>query len=224
MRTRFRFRPRRRGRGIRLSRRQRAGLALLAIGMASLLLFLNFSRNLEPVMTEMAVQQAYALVTRAINASVDEKLQDGSLSYHRLITLERDETGNITALTTDVATVNSLQTSITGGVLDRIGALGRSDLSIPLGNILGGNLLSGRGPGVRFRVVSLGNPTAEFINAFSEAGINQTKHQIMLEIAVAVNIMVPGNTTRETIRMRVLVAETIIVGDVPAVYGQFRIE
>ncbi|MCL2564179.1 MAG: sporulation protein YunB, partial [Oscillospiraceae bacterium] len=80
---------------------------------------------------------------------------------------------------------------------------------------------SGRGPGIRFRVVTLGNPSATFTNEFSTAGINQTKHQIMLELTVQVNILVPGRTTRETITTQMLVAETVIVGDVPNVFGQF---
>jgi len=95
-------------------------------------------------------------------------------------------------------------------------------MQIPLGNIIGGSLLSGRGPGIGFRVVTLGNPSATFSNQFVTAGINQTKHQIMLEIEIHVNILVPGHATRETITTQMLVAETVIVGEVPGTFGQFH--
>ena len=189
--------------------------------LLGMLLLLNFSRNLAPIMTEMAVREAYELVTWAINDAVNEKLQTGSLSYANLITLERDSGGGITALTTDMVTVNTLQTDITNSVILRVSNFNRADMRVPLGNIIGGNFLSGRGPGIGFRVVTLGNPSATFYNEFSSAGINQTKHHIMLDIAVTVNIMVPGNAAQETINTQVLVAETVIVGEVPQVFGQF---
>jgi len=71
-------------------------------------------------------------------------------------------------------------------------------------------------------VVTLGNPSATFSNEFLTAGINQTKHQIMLEISIQVNILVPGHATQETISTQMLVAETVIVGDVPNTFGQFH--
>jgi len=206
-----------------LGRQQKQGIALLIIGFVGLLFLLSFSRNLIPVMTEMAVNVAYELVTGAVNDAINERLLDGSLSYSQLISLEKDAAGQITALTTDMARINTLQATITNEVIHRVSELGASDLSIPLGNIIGGSLLSGRGPGIGFRVVSLGNPSANFSNAFSTAGINQTKHQIMLDLTITVNILVPGNATQESITTQVLVAETVIVGDVPSTYGHFHI-
>jgi len=172
-------------------------------------------------MTEMAINESYELVTAAVNEAINELLLDGSISYRELVILERDLVGNITALTTDMARINILQATITNEVIARISELDATTMRVPLGNIIGGAILSGRGPGIGFRVVTLGNPSATFSNEFSSAGINQTKHQILLEIDIHVNILVPGRTTRETITTQVLVAETVIVGDVPHVFGQF---
>ena len=206
----------------KLTRRQRRGLILLGISAVLLILALGFSRNLVPVMTEMAINESYELVTAAINEAIQERLLDGSTSYSELIILERDASGHITALTTDMARINLLQTAITNEIIARISAPDMATMRIPLGNIIGGSWLSGRGPGIRFRVVTLGNPSAVFSNEFSTAGINQTMHQIMLDFAVEVNILVPGRETRETITTQMLVAETIIVGDVPDAFGQFH--
>jgi len=174
-------------------------------------------------MTEMAINESYELVTSAINEAINELLLDGSISYNELILLERDAGGSITALTTDMARINTLQATITNEIIARISGLDATTMRVPLGNLIGGAVLSGRGPEIGFRVVTLGNPSATFTNAFSSAGINQTKHQIMLEISVSVNILVPGYTTRETITTQMLVAETVIVGDVPGVFGQFGV-
>ena len=205
----------------KLSKRQKRGLILIGISTVLLILTLGFSRNLVPVMTEMAINESYELVTAAVNEAINERLLDGTISYRELIILERDAAGNITALTTDMAQINMLQATITNEVIARISELDTTTMRVPIGNIIGGSWLSGRGPGIRFRVVTLGNPSATFTNEFSTAGINQTKHQIMLELTVQVNILVPGRTTRETITTQMLVAETVIVGDVPNVFGQF---
>jgi len=204
-----------------LSRRQKRGLVL--IGVSALLLFFGISvgRNVVPVMTEMAINQTNELITTVINDAIYARLLDGSLAYQELIQLERDLSGTITALTTDMSRINTMQALITNEVIEQIRDLSITEMRIPLGNIIGGSLLSGRGPRIGFRVVTLGNPTATFFNEFSTAGINQTKHQIMLDIAVPVNILVPGHATTETISVQMLVAETVIVGDVPGVFGQF---
>jgi len=207
--------------GRKLTGRQRRGIWLILVGVLLLILLLGLSRNLVPVMTEMAINESYELVTSAINEAINELLLDGSISYNELILLERDAGGSITALTTDMARINTLQATITNEIIARISGLDATTMRVPLGNLIGGAVLSGRGPGIGFRVVTLGNPSATFTNAFSSAGINQTKHQIMLEISVSVNILVPGYTTRETITTQMLVAETVIVGDVPGVFGQF---
>ncbi|MCL2588740.1 MAG: sporulation protein YunB, partial [Oscillospiraceae bacterium] len=178
-----------------LTRRQKRGLVLLGIGAILLFFLFNLNRNLVPVMTEMAVNQSYEIVTAAVNEAINERLLDGSISYSELIILERDAAGNITALTTDMAQINLLQAMITNEIIERVSALDTTAMRVPLGNILGGPVLSGRGPGIGFRVVTLGNPSATFSNEFSTAGINQTKHQIMLELSIQVNILVPGHET-----------------------------
>ena len=68
---------------------------------------------------------------------------------------------------------------------------------------------------------SVGSSSARFENAFSSAGINQTKHQIILNIDVTVSILLPGFTTATKISNAVTVAETIIVGTVPDTYTYF---
>ena len=220
----IRYRPvriRRLRRGI--TRQQRRGIVLIGLSLILLIFTLGISRNLVPMMTEVAIHEAYELVTTAINDAIAALLLDGSMSYASLIHLEKDASGSITALTTDMARINMLQATITNDVIARIGDLDGTSMRIPLGNILGSSILSGRGPGIGFRVVMLGNPSATFSNEFVSAGINQTMHQIMLEIAIQVNVLVPGHVSQETITMQMLIAETVIVGDVPGMFGQFHV-
>ena len=76
-------------------------------------------------------------------------------------------------------------------------------------------------PSIHRLLESVGSSSARFENAFSSAGINQTKHQIILNIDVTVSILLPGFTTATKISNAVTVAETIIVGTVPDTYTYF---
>jgi len=83
-------------------------------------------------------------------------------------------------------------------------------------------LLAGRGPRIRVRMESIGSSSAEFQNQFETGGINQTRHQIILELNVSVSILLPGFTTTTNVSNAVTVAETVIVGSVPESYTYFH--
>ena len=85
--------------------------------------------------------------------------------------------------------------------------------------LIGGTVFSGRGPGIPVRIVSVSNVTADFTNEFSSAGINQTRHQIILNIKVDIDMLIPGGTLQDTVTTSMVIAETVIVGTVPGTYA-----
>ena len=64
------------------------------------------------------------------------------------------------------------------------------------------------------------NSDATFESNFSQAGINQTLHQLNMIVSVDVSVLVMGETDSFTIHSEVVVAETVIIGDVPSTYLQ----
>ena len=116
---------------------------------------------------------------------------------------------------------NRLQSKILNVILERISEVSTRDLSIPLGSLTGASLLAGRGPLVSVRMQSVGSSTAHLENRFVSAGINQTKHQIFLDVDVSVAILLPGFSTATQVSNAFTVAETVIVGTVPETYTYF---
>ena len=116
--------------------------------------------------------------------------------------------------------VNRLKTDILNLINDDILALSTEDLGIPLGSLLLPEFLSGRGPEIPIEIMSIRNSDASFSSDFSEAGINQTLQQLNMHVSVDITILVLGKTESFTISSQVVVAETIIVGDVPNTYFQ----
>ena len=92
---------------------------------------------------------------------------------------------------------------------------GDLDLRIPLGNLLGNSFLLGKGPRVPVRVTMLTSSRVFFRNVLSDAGINQTKHQLLLTVQVDADVLLPWDIRSAQIVTEVLIAETVIVGRVP---------
>ena len=180
------------------------------------------SGQLRPILERMAVTRVENTVNRIVSEAVKESISSGKISYDRLTAFEKDGDGRITAVYSNMAAFNQLQAEILDLVLARIEQVSARELSIPVGSLTGSPLLAGRGPRIRVRMESIGSSSAEFRNQFETGGINQTRHQIILEVNVSVSILLPGFTTATTVSNAVTVAETVIVGSVPESYTYFH--
>lgn len=210
-----------RWRYIRLSARSRVLIWLSVIGSLLILLWVVALIHMKPILTRLAEARVNNIVNRIVSDAVNEAVDEGIINYDALVTLEKDETGRVTALRSNMGEVNRLQTAIADDILQRLGEVSTSDLSIPLGTLTGSPLLAGRGPSIRIRMQAAGSVSAGFRNDFSSAGINQTKHQILLRVDVQMGILLPGFTTSTGVSNEVAVAETVIVGGVPGTYTYF---
>ena len=193
--------------------------SFLGIGLA-LALIATLDAQLRPVLDAMATAKVQNAVTQTLDGAIADEIAQRGITYGDIITMEKDGTGRITALTSNMGVLNGLRTGILGTVIQAVDALDTKQLSIPAGNLTGIDFLSGRGLSLPVEVVSVGSAHAEFENQFSDAGINQTRHQILLDVTVSVDILLPGGTLRRDVSAQVPVAETIIVGSVPDTYLQ----
>lgn len=186
-------------------------------GIALAVLFISqLNDRLRPILLELAVTQTSNCITSAIDSAVSEQ----AVAYNDLISLERSTSGDIVALTSNMAHANVLRAELLETALESLNSLETMEFSIPLGTILDWDLLSGRGPDVGVRVLYTGTASAEFENTFSSAGINQTCHQIIFHVKTDISVLLPGRQEKTTVSTKVCVAETVIVGKVPETYLQ----
>lgn len=178
--------------------------------------------QLPQIMNSMAAPRISNVIHKAVSEAVTETIGTGKYDYSDLISLEKDNDGKITALTSNMIQFNRLQIEVAENVMKKVGSVSSSELAIPIGSLTGVALLAGRGPYIHVKVLSVGTPSTAFENLFTDAGINQTKHQIMLNVDVHVRILMPGYTTATTVRSSLAVAETVIVGSVPETYTYFH--
>lgn len=179
----------------------------------ALLIWFRF-RYHDPIIS-LAQTQVRNATSDLINDSIDSQIEFGNIEYDRIVYFEKDLEGRITALKTNMAEVNRLKTAILNLVNDEILAMDTSLLAIPLGSLALPELFSGRGPGIPVEIISIRNSDGSFSSSFREAGINQTVHQINMEVVVDVSVLVLGKAESFTVSSQVVVAETVIVGQVP---------
>ena len=196
---------------------------LRRIGVISLILclmLLSLRGRYRTVIDDLAKTQVKNSTSDLTNDAIAKQIATGNIAYDRIVYFEKDLQGRITALKTNMTEVNRLKTDILNIINDEILALDTSDIGIPLGSLFLPEFLSGKGPAIPVHILSIRNSDAAFVSHFSQAGINQTLHRLNMEVSIDVAVLVLGSTTSFSMTSEVLVAETIIVGDVPQTFLQ----
>ena len=191
---------------------------LLCIALIAAFLFLRSRYRL--VIQDLAQTQVRNSTSDLTNDAIARQISEGKIQYDRIVYFEKDLNGRITALKTNIGEVNHLKTDILNIINDEILALDTSDIGIPIGSLILPEFFSGKGPAIPVHILSIRNSDAVFSSHFSQAGINQTLHQLVMEVQVDVAVLVLGQTSTFSVSSQVVVAETVIVGDVPDTYLQ----
>lgn len=190
-------------------------LSLIAIVLLAAATLLFFRYKYLDAVVGLAETRVKNATSDLINDAIDEQIATGDVQYDRIVYFEKDLNGSITALKTNMSEVNRLKTSILNIINDEILEFDTADLGIPLGNLILPEFMSGKGPTVPVSIISIRNSDASFSSNFTQAGINQTLHQINMQVSIDVAVLVFGETNYFTISSQVVIAETIIVGQVP---------
>ena len=193
---------------------------LIFLLVLSSVLLVMFRIRYHDSICDLAQIQVRNTTSDLINDAVDRQIVEGNIQYDRLVYFEKDLDGRITALKTNMMEVNRLKTAILNLINDEILAVDTSELGIPVGSLILPELFSGRGPGIPVQILSIRNSDGSFKSYFTEAGINQTLHQVTMEVIVDVSVLVLGKTEDFTVSSQVIVAETVIVGHVPDTFFQ----
>lgn len=201
-------------------KRRKAPFTLMLIFLVFLMLYLLFNIALMPVLKTAAVYRARMVAITTINDAVGKVLKEDDISYDKLMNLEKNSSGQIQAVTANSLQINLLKYDITNEVVNELSKVGKSDMSIPLGNVIGGQLFTGRGPFIKIKFYPVGNVISEITSDFTAAGINQTRQQIMLDVRADITVMMSSYNVSTSVDSNVCIAELTIIGSVPNTYFQ----
>ncbi len=199
-------------------RRVLTGIVIVFVMLFVFLLL--FRSRYHTTIGTLAQTQVINSTSDLINDAIDKQIETGNIQYDRIVYFEKDLNGRITALKTNMSEVNRLKTAILNIINDEILALDSSNIGIPIGSLLLPEIFSGKGYAIPVHILSIRNSDATFESYFTEAGINQTLQQLTMNVSVDVSVLVLGKTESFTVNSQVVVAETIIVGQVPDTFLQ----
>lgn len=197
---------------------RRIFICLILLMILSVVGFFTFRSKYNDVAQALAQTQVVNITSDLINDAIDRQIEEGNIQYDRIVYFEKDLDGRITALKTNISEVNRLKTDVLNLINDEILAMDTQNIGIPIGNLVLPEILSGKGPLIPVNILSIRNSDANFTSDFTQAGINQTLQQLNMNVIVDVAVLVLGQTNTFTVSSQVVVAETIIVGDVPDTY------
>lgn len=197
-------------------RRKKTGMLrrLLLAFLALTALVIMMEQNLSQTLLDMAFARAYSMAVETLNRAV-HKVTDDGVSYSDLMETQMDQQGRVSMLRANTMRMNALAAQTALVAEQELNSFENQFVEIPLGAALGVRFLSGFGPRLQVQILPVGAVNTGYDTEFETAGINQTRHKIFLTLRATVSLIIPTGSQMVEVESTMLIAESIIVGDVP---------
>ena len=197
-------------------KRLRKIIKILTVLVIAFLVADTIVKAIEPIITKQCINMAKSIATKVSNEQATIVMAD--YNYTDLMNITKDESGNIKMISANVITVNKIISDIPILIQDALSKSENNKFHIKLGSFTGSKMLAGRGPDIDIKMTAIGNVETDLKSEFSQSGINQTLHRVYLEVKCNVIILTPFNSIEQQIVNQVLLAEGVIVGNIPDAY------
>lgn len=176
--------------------------------------YFNFYVN--PIILTTNTATIKAKTVEVVNLSISNVLSNNSSDD--LIKITYDSDGNVSSIVANTVLANKLNTMIVDNCQTNLSDMTMLNFSVPLGTFSGMPFLNGLGPKITIKMTPVGSISTKFNSVFTSQGINQTCHQIYLNITANISVLLPGVDKTVKVTTQYLISESIIVGKVPQVY------
>ncbi len=189
-------------------------IVLLSVIVVLASLFL-MDLQIRPYIRKECEYKSKVIATDIITKSVYKELTTNNYTYDKLVILSKSADGSVTSVQNNMNEINILYSRLTGVINDDMDKIRTKNMIIPVGSLSGFNYFYGRGPGVKFELDPLGTVDAKLASKFTSAGVNQSLHEIILEVNSNIAAVLPGHTTVVAVKTNYILSSTIVVGKVP---------
>ncbi len=186
--------------------------------VVALCVFLIFSLcfiSVKPFVFVYAKSEAETIILNAANKAVLNILEQNDISYSDISNVSRAADGLITGIEIDIEKINLLKSQISNELARLVAQNNKYDLYIPLGTLFGSEYTTGYGPRMHFKMQLTETAIVDFKSSFSEAGINNVLHQILITIKINASVLLMGFTDGFSVSTTAIAAQTVIAGAVP---------
>jgi len=188
---------------------------VLCVCLCTMIVF-GFELSLRNVAKQVAQARAAVIVN---NAVTDSAYRDDFITfYEKLISIQRDDMGEIQSVRVDGFALSQLAGQIQKYVEESVTTDSQRPITISLSSVLGTASIGISGPRFTVECNALPSVNVDIQSRFEQAGINQTKHSLIAVVHVYIRLFVAGRLSIYEDDTSVLLCETIIVGNVPNTY------
>lgn len=193
---------------------------LLIILVIAGYIFWRVETHLKPTLLAIAEARATSIATQTINNVINDKVSR-TIDPQSLVTVRFDSKGKVVLIQPNTMEFNKLAADTTIKVQEALHGIAEEKIFIPIGQVLGSQILASWGPKITVTVIPVGTVQVKVVDKFEQAGINQTRHMVYLMANTQVRIVVPLVSKSVSVHTQVPVAESVVVGEVPNTYVQF---
>ena len=212
-RKRFILKPQKSGKTIFLKRKTITILIVLIVMIEVYKIFLGY---IDPVFETLCEDKVKSIAT--IISNQESTIAMNKYQYDELYTIEKDETGKVVIIKSNVAPINNMISDLTEAIQNRFDELEKTQIDIPIGSLVGSYYFSATGPSIPIKTIVSGTLDTEVKSEFIAKGINQTLHRIYVNFECYVKIITPIKNYQKKITNQVIIAEQVIVGNIPESY------
>lgn len=202
---------------LRVKMRRKFLIFLFVLLTVSIVGIVFIDTSLKPTMNAVAEVRVRYYAVDIMNRAIKQVTASND-SIKSVVEVLTNADGSVKLVQTDSVEMNRLSTLVSQTAQDMLQELTEINISIPLGSIVSNGIFSGKGPNIIVNMVPAGAVNTSFSTEFENAGINQTRHRVYLEVTAQVRMVAPLSGGAIEVKTVVPITEMIIVGDVPDTY------
>ena len=177
-----------------------------------------YYKKMRPAFQEICESNAHSIALKSTEEAIRKNIEN--ITYQNIIQIEKNNEGKIIALTSNMNQMNLLSNRLMLDIEENLQKNETGKVNVPIGLLLGSERLGGYGIKIPIKTVLVGDTKIEYLSYFDSVGINQTRHRILVRVTSKVKVIAPFMTSLNEYSNEIVLAETILIGDIPSSYYQ----
>lgn len=174
--------------------------------------------KMRPILKTVGGSALKNSLSNVLDGAINDIVDELGVKYSDMVDVQKNENGEIVAVTLNATYINAYKTEIADKCSDRLAEFNTATVSVPVGSLFDIAVFNGKGFMVESDATIYGFAVTDVISEFQSAGINQTRHIIYLEVKASAHAYMGLCHLNETVDETIILVETIIVGKVPDSY------
>lgn len=211
-------------------------LIIVFVIISVVFLFKYINEKIMPVFLEYAEFQASKIATYVISKAVDEEVSQ-NLDLEDLFISSKDKDGNIKSIDFNPITINKISNMIKANIFEYLEDLENGNIEkikntalfssrinegivfeIPSGAVFNNIILANIGPKVPVKLNLVGDILTDIETKVTDYGINNAVVEIIVNVEVYEQVILPFSTKRITINTDIPIAVKLIQGEIPSYF------